>query len=80
MPTALENLGIEIWKEYDISQSTDIKGIKIVELFQRDDIEDLYYQQRHMINYNRNLVNSMNFAIKLAQPAVEKLQTHLETV
>ena len=80
MPTALENLGIEIWKEYDISQSTDIKGIKIVELFQRDDIEDLYYQQRHMINYNQNLVNSMNFVKKLAQPAVEKLQTHLETV
>jgi hypothetical protein len=80
MPTALENLGIEIWKEYDISQPSDVKCHKIVELFQRDDIEDLYHQQRHMIDYNQNLVNSMSFAVKLAQPAVEKLQTHLETV
>ena len=77
MPTALESLGIEIWKEYDISQPAEIKCNKIVELFQRDDIEDLYNQQRHMIDYNQNLVNSMNFVKKLAQPAVEKLQSYL---
>jgi len=79
MPDALENLGIEIWKEYDISQPSDVKCSKIVELFQRDDIEDLYHQQRSMIEHNQNLVNSMSFAKKLAQTAVEKLKTHLET-
>jgi hypothetical protein len=77
MPTALENLGIEIWKEYDISESVDTKCKKIAELFQRDDIEDLYNQQRNMIDYNQNLVNSLSFIKKLTQPAVEKLQIHL---
>jgi hypothetical protein len=80
MPTALENLGIKIWKEYDTAQPPELKCEKIVELFQRDDVEDLYHQQRYMIDYNQNLVNSMNFVKKLAQPAVEKLQIHLETV
>jgi hypothetical protein len=77
MPTALENLGIEIWKEYDTLQTIEDKCKKIVELFQRDDIEDLYHQQRHMIDYNQNLVNSLEFVKKLAQPAIDKLQSHL---
>jgi hypothetical protein len=33
-----------------------------------------------MIGHNQTLVNSTSFAKKLARPAVEKLQTHLETV
>jgi len=80
MPLALENLGIEIWKEYDISQPAEVKCDKIVELFRRDDIEDLYNQQRCMIEHNQNLVNSIEFVKKLAQPAIEKLQAHLETL
>jgi len=77
MPLALKNLGIEIWKEYDTSQPAEVKCDKIVELFQRDDIEQLYAKHRTMIEHNQNLINSKSFVKKLAQPAINKLQKHL---
>ena len=77
MSSCLKNFGLEIWTEYDKGESLENSIVSIVELFQRDDIEEIYKKQYDMICYNQNLVNSLDFLNKLAQPAFDKISEML---
>ena len=74
LPSTLSNFGIEIWSEYDGCDHIDDKICSIVDLFQRDDIFELYRQKQEMVKYNQNLVCSKQFVKNLAMPAIEKLK------
>ena len=65
MPIELKKLGLEIWEEYDMIETNKEKTQKIIELFQRNDIKDLYYQNIKMIEHNQNLVTSLDFVKQL---------------
>jgi hypothetical protein len=77
VPAHLEQLGIEIWKEFDVNQCWEDKINKIVELFQLDNIEHIYKQNLEMIQHNQQLVSNREFAQQLAQPAITKIQNLL---
>ena len=76
-PLYLKQMGLEIWQEYDPCVHYLDKIALIKQLFQRSDIDDLFFQHKQMIQHNQNLVNSMSFIIQQTQPAVEKLQALL---
>jgi hypothetical protein len=78
-PTVLEKFGLEIWHEYDQSVDWKHKIDKITELFQRDDIDNIYNKLTPMVKHNQNLVSSLNFAKMLATPAIEKISNLLES-
>ena len=78
-PSVLEKFGIEVWHEYDQSLDWKQKIDKITELFQRDDIDDIYNKLTPMVKHNQNLVSSLNFAKMLATPAIEKISNLLES-
>jgi hypothetical protein len=77
MVSTLENFGLWIWHDYDQNISAENKIQKCEQLFQRDDIFDLYTQNLEMIRYNKNLIMSREFCLKLASAAVAKLQSIL---
>jgi hypothetical protein len=69
----LENLGLLIWKTYDITGSEEDRTEKIIELFQHEDIQQVYQQHTEMIMYNQHLVSTQNFVKKLARAALDKI-------
>jgi hypothetical protein len=71
----LAKFGLEVWQDYKQTNKTQIENI--VDLFKRDDIENLYQKNFDKIVYNTNLVNGLNFAQYLAQPAIEKLNNFI---
>jgi hypothetical protein len=78
-PNVLEKFGIEIWKEYDPSVPWENKIEIIKNLFQQDNIDQIYKKLTPMIQHNQNLVSSKNFAKMLAAPAIEKISNLLES-
>lgn len=74
MTTTLEKFGLWIWKDYDVDLEAGPKIQKCVELFERDDIFEIYQNNKSMIQYNRNLVMSKEFVHSLAAMAKEKIQ------
>jgi len=74
VPAYLKQLGLEIWEEYDKCLPTLEKILLIKELFQRDDIADIYQSNIGMIQHNQNLVSNINFIKSQTVDAVEKLQ------
>ena len=70
---ALRNFGFEIWDQYDQTGSHEHKTNLIIELMQRDDIENLFQQNLPMIEHNTELFNSQRLLKKIAEPAIEKL-------
>ena len=74
MSSYLRELGFEIWDQYDtggnMQQSLDL----IKELFQRDDIEELYRQNSDIIQHNLNLFHNNALARLLSRSAIEKLK------
>jgi hypothetical protein len=77
VPAYLKQLGLEIWEEYDKCLPTLEKISLIKELFQRDDIADIYQSNSGMIQHNQNLVSNINFIKSQTVDAVEKLQALL---
>jgi hypothetical protein len=74
MPAYLKQLGLEVWQEYDQCLPTMNKIALITELFQRNDIADIYQLNIEMIRHNQNLVNSIDFIKLQTAPAINKLQ------
>lgn len=74
VPDQLKNLGFAIWEEYDACLPCQEKILKIVEIFQRDDIDQLYNKNLDMIAHNQSLATSWYFAKQMAAPAIEKIQ------
>lgn len=74
VPAQLKKYGIEIWEEYDKCLEFTDKIRQITELFQRSDIKELYQTNLKLIKHNQELVTSLQFAKKLSQPAIEKIQ------
>lgn len=77
LPDYLLSLGIQIWSEFDRCESIESKINTIVELFQRDDIEQLYAENLNLVKHNQDLITDINFAKKLAAPALHKIQSML---
>jgi len=77
MPDWLSSVGIEIWQPFDRPQLIKNKTQSIVELFQRDDIFEIYNKNLYMIEHNRNLVMSKSFCHLLAKPAISKIESLL---
>jgi len=73
IPAELEKLGIQIWKEYDLDLSYPEKINHIINLFQRNDIEEIYKSNTAMVEHNYQLVTSKQFALDIAAPAINKL-------
>jgi hypothetical protein len=73
----LKHQGFWIWDEYDTSDHYSQRTKKLTELFARDDIAQVYSQYQDNIAHNQQLVTSIDFAKKLAQPAVQKLNNML---
>lgn len=74
MPDWLQSVGIEIWKDFDLSIDYQQKTKIIQQLFEQKNLFEIYYNNREMIEHNKNLVMSKNFAYGLASMAKEKLQ------
>ena len=74
VPAYLKKLGLEIWEEYDKCLPTLTKISLIKELFQRDDIADIYQSHVGMIQHNQNLVSNIDFIKSQTVDAVGKLQ------
>ena len=74
MPNRLENFGLKIWKEFDHNIDYQSKIKVMVDLFQRQDIADIYNDNLELVDHNYQLVTSQDFAKKLAMPALEKIQ------
>jgi hypothetical protein len=70
---ALKSFGFEIWDQFDRPGLHKHKTSLIIELMQRDDIEDLYQKNLPMIKHNTELFNSQQLLKKIATPAIEKL-------
>ncbi len=74
---ALKDLGFEIWDEFDQVGSHEHKADLIVNLMQRDDIEDLYQKNLGMIEHNVAWFNNKSAIKKVTEMAVEKLENLL---
>jgi hypothetical protein len=77
VPAYLKKLGLEIWEEYDACLPTIEKILLIKELFQQNNIADIYHSHKEMIQHNQDLVSNMNFIKSQTVTAVEKLQALL---
>lgn len=73
MVSTLRNFGLWIWEDYDADVDSTSKIQTCIELFQRDDIADIYHTHLDMIRYNKELVMSQHFCLKLADTAKQKL-------
>jgi hypothetical protein len=73
----LKSQGFWTWDEYDTGDHYSQRTKKLTELFRRDDIEHVYSCYKHNIDHNQQLATSIDFAQKLAQPAVDKLNNML---
>lgn len=69
----LKGFGFEIWDQFDQLGTREHKTNLIVELMQRDDVEDLYQKNLPMIKHNTELFQSQQLLRKIADPAIEKL-------
>ena len=74
VPSQLKEFGFGIWEEYDLPISYNDKIKYIVELFDRNDIDDLYQKNLDMIYHNQQLVTSYTLAKKLTDSTVEKIK------
>lgn len=77
IPKYLEQMGFAVWKEYDACVPYTDKIECIKELFNRNDIFDLYHSLGEMTQHNQQLVSNMNFIKSQTLDAVEKLQALL---
>lgn len=73
MPDWLRSVGIEIWQDFDQSQPYQQKIALIQQLFQQQDLFEIYQKNKSMVDYNKNLVMSKPFVSKLASMAINKL-------
>ena len=73
LPNTLEQFGFQIWKDYDICGTIDQKIDRIVELFQRRDIFDLYDQHKHMVQHNQHLVLSQQLTKHMTESTIKKI-------
>ena len=73
----LNRMGFWTWEEYDTNEHYSQRTQKLAELFCRDDIAQVYSRYKNNIDHNRQLATSIDFAQKLAQPAVDKLNNML---
>lgn len=74
MPTQLEQFGLEIWKPFDQSVDYKEKINMVVDLFQNNNVFEIYKDNKDLIDHNYHLVTSVEFARKLALPTIEKIQ------
>jgi len=72
----LKSTGIELL-DIDLISDADNKLDAIVELFKRDDIDDIYQKNREMVEHNKTLVSSRDYLIELAEPACRKVMERL---
>lgn len=77
LPNYLSSLGVQTWKDFDRSESVESKINTIVELFQRDDIEQLYADNLEIVKHNQNLIVDINFAKKITDPILAKIDSLL---
>lgn len=80
LPSTLEHYGFRIWKDYDICGTLNQNIDRIVDLFKQQDIFDLYNQNIQTVQHNQNLVMSQQLALHMADSAITKLSTLLDTV
>jgi hypothetical protein len=73
LPSFLQHLGFRIWDEYDVDAPADAKIEQIKQVFQLDDIEEIYHHHRDMIAHNQELVRSKHLIDVLTKPAIDKL-------
>jgi len=78
LPNTLEQFGFQIWKDHDICGTIDQKIDCMVELFQRQDIFDLYDQHKHMVQHNQHLVLSQHLVAHMAESAIKKINCLLQ--
>ena len=73
LPSFLQHLGFSIWDDYDVDAPADAKIEQIKQMFQRDDIEELYSRHLDMIQHNQELVRSRHLIDLLTKSALDKL-------
>lgn len=73
----LSSVGIELWKDFDITAEYQHKADKIKELFELSTVRDLYQDNLNLIEHNKNLIMSKQFVVMLAKSAIEKLESVL---
>ena len=73
LPNTLRHYGIRIWDDYDICGTVDQKIQRIVDLFDRSDIFDLYQSQIDNVKFNQHLVNSDQFVKRMITSTVDKI-------
>lgn len=80
LPQTLSHYGFRIWTDYDICGSVDQKINKIVELFQRSDIFEMYQTHSTDILFNQQWVNSDQLAKNMSMPSITKLEKIINSV
>jgi len=73
LPDTLRHYGIRIWDDYDICGTMDQKIQRIVDLFDRSDIFDLYQSQIDTVKFNQQLVNSDQFVKCMITSTVDNI-------
>jgi hypothetical protein len=73
----LSSVGLGIWSLDTQDHDYPAKIPDIRKIFQRDDIWDQYRIHHDMVDHNRDLVMSRDFALKLAQQFLEKIQAFI---
>lgn len=73
LPTVLGKMGIEIVKEIDPPLYFLDKISFLQDCFDRNEIWDLYNDNKKIIDYNTNLINSNTFLSSLVSLTIEKL-------
>jgi len=75
-PTYLKRSGIELLPIDEITDAND-KLKAMIELFKRDDIDDIYHDNRDLIEHNHALVTSHQYAVDLVKPVHNRIMARL---
>ena len=74
LPGFLQHLGFRLWDDYDVDAPADAKIEQIKQVFQLDDIPEIYQSLYDIVQHNQDLVRSRHLLDNLTQSALNKLQ------